>query len=470
MEVRQQERSQFQDWRFGIFVHWGLSAGLGDNHSLGEEDIGRRVSEFYQLTEGFNPTRWVEAFQQAGAKYFTVTNRHSADYRWCLFPTDRTKWHSKRDYIGEINAACQEKGLPLFFYYSMTDWDPKSRFDVTPYTVNDDWQPVFRQGQQNMGEWLAECARRYNPTGFWLDGWCGLKGRLFNNGFRPASVVDYHLLTEAVREINPNVLIGNKADLINLKDIGPYVDYHTTEYLFQTHFGEPLYGDEMCTEVNETLPGSVHWFCSYDQQYPGRYPAKKEFRPEERFLTEAEVKQQAKLFIKRLVSVVGRGANYLLNVGPLPTGEILSTDALILQEIGHWLRKNGEAIYGTRLGPYREINRSLYKKDGPEWGYNVVKGDKIYLHIIDNRDITEAYSLGNRGLHHQAAREAWERTGMPKDKRIVLDRKRYLTIQRAHLLHDPNPLPLLQEQGRVVIDLSRVDPDPLDTIVVLEQG
>ena len=74
-----------------------------------------------------------------------------------------------------------------------------------------------------------------------------------------------------------------------------------------------------------------------------------------------------------LVSTVTGDGNLLLNVGPMPTGEILPEQVDVLQKMGIWLKKYGESIYGTRGGPF--VNG--------KWGGSTQKGDKIWLHVFE---------------------------------------------------------------------------------------
>ena len=73
-----------------------------------------------------------------------------------------------------------------------------------------------------------------------------------------------------------------------------------------------------------------------------------------------------------LVSSVTGDGNLLLNVGPMPTGEILPEQVEVLKKMGIWLKKYGVSIYGTRGGPF--ING--------KWGGSTFKGNKIWLHVL----------------------------------------------------------------------------------------
>ena len=74
-----------------------------------------------------------------------------------------------------------------------------------------------------------------------------------------------------------------------------------------------------------------------------------------------------------LVNTVGGDGNLLLNVGPMPDGRIEPRQVERLREIGRWLAKYGESIYGTRGGPFQRA----------DWGAATCKDNTIYLHILD---------------------------------------------------------------------------------------
>jgi alpha-L-fucosidase len=78
-----------------------------------------------------------------------------------------------------------------------------------------------------------------------------------------------------------------------------------------------------------------------------------------------------------LVRCAGGDGNLLLNVGPMPTGEIEPRQVEVLKGVGAWLAKNGESIYGTRGGPFRP---------GSNYSASTRKGNKIFLHVFNITD------------------------------------------------------------------------------------
>src|SRR4029453_2403308 len=99
--------------------------------------------------------------------------------------------------------------------------------------------------------------------------------------------------------------------------------------------------------------------------------------------------------LQLLVRAAGLDSNLLLNVGPMPDGRIQPEFQARLREMGDWLARNGESIYGTRGGPMAPR----------PWGGTRRKGDRVYVHVLDWPDsvleiprmagkVGKAYRLG----------------------------------------------------------------------------
>jgi alpha-L-fucosidase len=86
--------------------------------------------------------------------------------------------------------------------------------------------------------------------------------------------------------------------------------------------------------------------------------------------------KSSKDLIQYLVKAAGYDANFLLNIGPMPNGKIQPEHIDLLNQMGEWLRKNAETIYGTRGGP-------LTARD---WGVTTQNGNKVYVHILKWHD------------------------------------------------------------------------------------
>ena len=123
-------RAQFADDRFGIFIHWGLYALMGQGEwVMTNLDINYR--EYEKLAEAFYPAAfdaaaWVTAFREAGARYVCFTTRHHDGFS--MFRTAQSPYNVveatpfARDIVRELAEECHRQGLRVHFYYSLIDW------------------------------------------------------------------------------------------------------------------------------------------------------------------------------------------------------------------------------------------------------------------------------------------------------------------------------------------------------------
>ncbi len=84
-------REEFQDNKFGIFIHWGLYSMIGQgewymNYDVNWQEYEKYASAFYPAY--FDAEQWVSAIKASGTKYITITSRHHDgfsmfDTQWC---------------------------------------------------------------------------------------------------------------------------------------------------------------------------------------------------------------------------------------------------------------------------------------------------------------------------------------------------------------------------------------------------
>ena len=81
-------RTEFQDRKFGVFLHWGVYSMMGqgewvmNNRNINFEEYAKMPGGFYP--QYFNAEEWVKAFKEAGVKYITFTSRHHGGFS--MFP------------------------------------------------------------------------------------------------------------------------------------------------------------------------------------------------------------------------------------------------------------------------------------------------------------------------------------------------------------------------------------------------
>lgn len=366
-DIPKADTKWFEDARFGMFVHFGPYAVLGD----GEWVMNRRpikAAEYRRLQDFFDPyafnaSEWVSTAKQAGMKYIILTSRHHDSFsNW---DTKQSDWNIMntpygKDLIRQLADECHKQGMKLGFYYSTLDWmrdDYQWRTGRTGQgsgrTAPSDWRAYidFMKAQ------LTELLTNYGDVAvIWFDGhWDQTADE---NRTDQTAKVDWHYpeIYGLIRELQPNCLIANNHHLPPF----PGEDYQIFErdvpgeneagYSGQEVSHLPL---ETCQTINST------WgFNITDDRY-----------------------KSTKELLHLLIRTAGTGANLLLNVGPMPDGRIQQECIDRLQEMGQWMDKYGFTIYGTRMGWVKP----------QEWGAVTRKDKTYYIHVLD--DQTESIVL-----------------------------------------------------------------------------
>lgn len=333
--------SWWREARFGMFVHWGPVSLKGTEigwsrggERRGRQDIGEIPADIYDnLYKQFNPVKfdaeaWVRLAQDAGMKYLVFTTKHhdgfvNFDSKLTDYKITSPESPFGRDIVAELSEACHRAGMRLGFYYSPPDWyHPDYR------TENHARYIAYLHGQ------LGELCRNYGKVDLiWFDGLGGT-----------AEDWDSERLFGLIRRLQPEVIINNRGGLPG--------DYDTPEQ----RIGE--FRLDRPWETCMTLGRQWSW------------------RPDD------EIKS-LKECIQTLVRTVSGDGNFLFNVGPMPDGRIEARQARRLREMGQWLKRHGESIYGTRGGPFKPT----------PWCTSTRKGNVIYLHILEWPENSERITL-----------------------------------------------------------------------------
>lgn len=345
-------RERFQDLRFGMFIHWGVSSVLQDGEWV-MNDRRLTVAEYETLAPLFDPVRfdaraWVAAAKAAGMRYITlITKHHDGFAMWDSKVSDWTiakRTPFRRDVVRELADECRRQGILLFFYYSQLDWHHPDYFPrgQTGRTSGRPESGDFARYLSYMDAQLTELLTGYGPIGgIWFDGvWD-----------RPEAPWEVQRTYAMIHRLQPQALIipnhhqppGEGEDAQTFEKDLP--GFNTAGFNTTTIGSLPL-------ETSQTMNDS--WgFRLHDRRW-----------------------KPAAALIREMAGAAGRGANYLLNVGPRPDGTFPDTAVATLQEVGAWLAVNGASIYGTRAGPV-----------GPRpWGVTTQKGDTVYVHLLQGSD------------------------------------------------------------------------------------
>jgi len=346
-------REWFQDARFGLFIHWGVYSVLGDGewvmYSQGiDKQTYEKIPGFFNPVR-YNPKEWVAMAKSAGMKYITITSKHHDGF--AMFDSKLTDWDIVdrtpygKDVIKMLAEECRKEGIKLFFYHSQLDWYQDNYFPrgVTGGTSgrpqSGDWYKYldYMDGQ------LKELLTNYGDIGgIWFDGYWDKKD------------ADWRLdkTYNLIHTLQPSCLVGNNHHL------APFAgeDFQMFEKDLPGHNTTGFSGDSKIgsvpLETCETM-NNAWGFNLMDKQY-----------------------KSAKTLIQYLVKAAGYNSNFLLNVGPMPDGRIQPEFVSTLKEIGKWMEKNGETIYGTTGGPVPPRS----------WGVSTYKDNKVYIHLLNPED------------------------------------------------------------------------------------
>ena len=336
-------RKEFQDMKFGMFIHWGVYSVLGDGEWVMYQqkidvETYKKLRKFFDPVD-FDAEEWVKIAKAAGMKYITITSRHHDSFS--MFDTDATDYdiidasRFDRDPLKELAEACKKEGIKLNFYYSLLDW---ARDDYKQGKKGD--EEAWANYVTFMKAQLTELLTNYGEIGcIWFDGHWDRKKANWN----------YDELYALIHELSPNTLIANN------------------------HHIQPIPGEDVQT-FERDLPG----------ENKGGYSAGVEISPLplESCATMAKTwgfdlndkkYKTTKQLVHFLVKAAGKNGNLLLNVGPMPNGEIQPEFVTILGEMGEWTSKYGESIYGTRGNVI----------GSQKWGTMTKKGKILYVHVLN---------------------------------------------------------------------------------------
>ncbi len=351
----------WRDARFGMFIHWGLySIPAGEwNGDTGYGEWIRTTAEiplstYDTFADQFNPVDFdadavVLAAKNAGMKYIVITSKHHDGF--ALFDSkvsdfDIMSTPYQRDILKELARACRRHDIKLCFYHSIMDWHHP---DYLPRRTWETDRPVGDANYDRFNTYLnaqvTELLTNYGPIGvMWFDGewestWTHERG-----------VALYNLC----RSLQPDVIINNRVDVHRGGMAGfsqatdAVGDFGTPEQEVPAQ-GLPGTDWETCMTIH------THWGHNKADTNP----------------------KSGQMLVRTLIDVASKGGNFLLNIGPMSTGQIEPDEADRLAHIGQWMDINSEAIRGTGASilPSTPWGRCTVKRDG--------RRTTLYLHALD---------------------------------------------------------------------------------------
>jgi len=356
----------FRDAKYGMFIHFGLSTH--DNADLswatcrtrkapdtGGGPVADEVWQAYPKDfkiEKFNAKEWVEIAKAGGFKYIVVIAKHHDGFHlWDTAQSDFkvTNTPFGRDYMKELADACKEAGMPFGIYYSQRDWYHP---DYKPTDPKSDQHKKYIDYQFNA---VRELLTKYGKVDilWWDAAWWG--------GMFTANMWDGEKLTRMARELQPDILLNNRASVPG--------DFDTPEQ--RLGFFQDWRPWESCICLTHS------W------SYSGGEPKSRD------------------QLIQMLVANAACDGNLLISWGPQWDGEFAPKEKARLLEVGDWLKQNGRAIYGTRGGPWKWSSwGGSTRRDKTAW-LHVVKGEKLEIPALPGVTVLSAQTLGGEKVDFQ---------------------------------------------------------------------
>ena len=327
--------------KFSMFIHFGLYSHLGgvwdgepvrSGYSEQIQSFAGIFSDWYAATadefdpKSFDAREIVALAKKAGMRSIVFTSKHHDGF--CMFDTATTDYNSVdrtrsgRDYVRELSEACAEAGMKFGLYYSLIDWNYPHAYPISSHNA-DFITPEHHEFSKAQ---VRELLTKYGPVSeLWFD----------MGSLQPGQSQELYAL---VKELQPDCMVSGRLG----NDVYDFA----------------VMPDNQLPEVALHAP----W-----QSAASMFPETWSYRS---WQERGEVADKVAEKLRSLINVVSRGGNYLLNIGPDPTGSVVPFEREVLEGMGRWLEKNGDAIYGAQPSPFKEVF---------EWGDVTVKGNDMYL-------------------------------------------------------------------------------------------
>ncbi len=407
-----QNLEDWQDLKFGLFMHWGTYSqwGIVESWSLCPEDEswtqrkpehGKSYNEYVENYENlqktfnptqFNPQKWADAAKKAGMKYVVFTTKHhdgfamydtqQSDYKITSTKTPFSK-NPKADVTKEIFTTFRKEGFKIGAYFSKPDWHS-----------DDYWWPYFPPKDRYPERWndfkkftcnqLNEITSNYGKIDIlWLDG----------GWVRPFHTIDPNVEWQRTIKVEQDIDMDKIGTMARRNQPGIII-------------------------VDRTVPGKWENYVTPEQAVPEKalsipWESCITMGDSYSYFTNDNYKSSQKI-IETLVKIISGGGNYLMNIAPGPTGDY---DAIVydrLSEISGWMEKNGSAVFATRAAAPYHYGNFYYTQSKDGKTVNIFHIDEksnyrapsaVHFPVPENFKIKSVKILGLQG------KIQWKRSG-----------------------------------------------------------
>ena len=493
----------FRDAKFGIWAHWGSPSvpGAGDDwyardmylqghpsyehhlkHYGHPADSGFMEIHNLWKAERWDPARLLDLYKRAGARYFMALANHHDNFD--CYASSHHGWNStrigpKKDIIGTWAALARERGLRFavsnhsghawHWNQAAYGYDPEGgrrgqRYDAAKLTRADgkgkwweglDPQELYTGAGMALPDGIPSIAE--------ANAWHAAQDGLWNEGTPPTG--DFvrrwsARCRELVDKYRPDMLYFDNHDLPLGQaglDMAAYFYNRSMEWK-----GGKL---DCVVTAKETPPqrrmGLVDVVERGGKTYIEQFPWQTEtclgnWFYGEGYYRENRYKTPAKI-VHTLCDVVSKNGNLMLSVPLRGDGTIDDKEEAIVERIGAWMARHGEAIYGSRPwrlfgeGPTQAAGGGSFSEGGPTSPYTP-------------RDVRYVTKGGN--LH--ALLLGWPEDGVARLTLLGSDNPAGRgEISRVTLVNDPSPLPFIRKGEALEITLPQAARDDLGLALIL---
>jgi alpha-L-fucosidase len=435
---KQQVPDWFRDAKFGIWAHWGPQcmpergdwyarhmyieghpnyldavACFGHPSGFGFKDI---IHNWH--AEKFDPEKLVAFYKANGAKYFFALANHHDNFD--LWNSKHQPWNSvaigpKQDLIAGWDKAARANDLPFgvsvhaahawSWYETSQGHDEKGDKAGAPYdgklTKADGkgkWWDGLDPQQLYAQNHKARDDVKHMPNWEWqTDG-----GQTVPDTAYCQNIYDRTL--DLINQHHPDLIYFDDTvlPLYPISDIGLKIAAHFyNANLARTGgksngvlFGKVLKDPQKQAVTWDVERGAPHEIQPIAWQTDTCIGGWHYDRP----LYERHGYKSAAVVIHMMADIVSKNGNLLLNVPVRSDGTIDEDEVKIVEEIGAWMKTNGEAIYGTR--PWKVFGEGPAMESAPKietQGFNEGKGKPFTaedFRFTAKGDVIYAITLG----------------------------------------------------------------------------
>lgn len=478
----------FRDAKFGMWAHWGPQCQAeyvdwyarsmyiegGRDYKYHVQKYGHpSVFGFKDVINEWKADKWdpealVALYRKTGAKYFVAMANHHDNFD--NFNSKYQSWNStnigpKKDLIGGWARAAKEQGLRFgvsvhashawSFYEKALKSDRKGAYKGVPYdghlkmsdgknTWWDGLDPQELYAQNHVPSPGADNQQIFFEQWDWKHG-VTVPDKKYCEKF-------YNRTIDLIDQYQPDLVYFDDTvlPLYPISDVGLRIAAHMYNRSMEWHDGrlEGVINGKVLDENQqkcmvwdiergqsdhiETLPWQTDT-CLGEWHY-------------DRTIFDRHGYKTARSVIQRLVDIVSKNGNLLLNVPVRGDGTIDSDEQAIVDEIGDWIKMNGESIFETRPwticgeGPALASAAPLKSQGFNEGSGKPFTGEDI--RFTRNRDIVYAISLGAPAAGRLVIRSLSTNSPYYPDK-----------IGHVTLCSTGQPLPFSREDVGLVVTL-----------------